>query len=667
MVRDISVLVQSQSWDRNEDFSETMFSNKGGLLVVKQKSPDGQTVNATANSYVLRLELAAMSQDMNVTELALTKTGDAPVGRIMCQGIDYVVSGDKVALEFSPPLVVRNRETKMLDIYADISNAQTGSAVGFRVKTLSDIKVTEGTVTVVSELEDYTRYINNVPQEIKVDGAFGDWQGKSLPDAVGDANNSNIDIVRYGVFTDTVQGTVSFHLKVYGEMLGGTAVPWKTPSFPWKPPLQAQPSPPSPPSPPRKIPVATGVDTAYFFIDSDNDTSTGYSVGGVGADYSINITGKYGNIIDSRLEKYLGDGWVWNWTYAESVDVMKESRQLECGLSKSAIGILDNSTWNVYFQVSDWRRAKDWERQNSLFDPYVLASGGELSWSADGATWTPVGDAGADTDFTDITSDGSKYLYALTRSGRVHRSMDGGTSWALWGTGPSATTDYDSIVARTDVTGIVYVLRTTGVHYSYDGTTWTANLGTVAVDTYVGIALGRTSGADLTRRLYIVDNDGQWYWNGLSLTRILTATPDGDVNPAPTNDYTDMGGDADGYLYVLDNDGPIRKSTDGGTTWVSMTDPCPINNVCVRIEGDPLVSGLVWILRSDGPVYRSTDGGTSWIQPGDAGGLTYVGLTCPIPEFPTVFWPVALAPVLVIAYTRVNGRRHGRPSPGPRS
>ncbi len=68
------------------------------------------------------------------------------------------------------------------------------------------------------------------------------------------------------------------------------------------------------------IPLYGGEEAAIyqFFIDADNDTSTGYSVGGIGADYLVEMIAGY----IPRLYEYSGNGTSWSWTLIGLVDYL---------------------------------------------------------------------------------------------------------------------------------------------------------------------------------------------------------------------------------------------------------------------------------------------------------------------------------------------------------
>ena len=271
----------------------------------------------------------------------------------------------------------------------------------------------------------------------------------------------------------------------------------------------------------------------------------------------------------------------------------------------------------------------------------VEQSGGTTYFSSDGVSWTtrttlPLASA------VDVTRDANDCLFALLSTGEVYKSCGAGDSWTFMDDAGTETT-YDSITSHPTLANYIYVmLSDTGVvKRSEDGgATWITS-GAPTADIFVGVAIGRTSAADTTPRLYICDNDGTTYYNSVTFAAdaAWTATADTDVGNA--TDYTDLAGDINGYLYVLDNDGPIVKSTDGMANWAALTNqPTTATNLYARVEQDYYIStdysSNLYTLQTDGIVSRSLDGGaTAWTSQGDVGADTdYVGLSSS-PSLPT--------------------------------
>ena len=98
--------------------------------------------------------------------------------------------------------------------------------------------------------------------QIRIDGSFGDWEAITTHnDSLSDAANDDIDIIDYKIISDAFN--IYFFIQVAGSAFGDSEG-----------------------------------DTSRIFIDIDQDSSTGYSVMGIGADYQIRVFG-HGGIVES--------------------------------------------------------------------------------------------------------------------------------------------------------------------------------------------------------------------------------------------------------------------------------------------------------------------------------------------------------------------------------
>ncbi|HTX44380.1 MAG TPA: hypothetical protein VMC61_06580, partial [Methanocella sp.] len=109
------------------------------------------------------------------------------------------------------------------------------------------------------------------------------------------------------------------------------------------------------PQPAAPLPRAMGEDAARIFVDSDDNSLTGYCVGGIGADRMLEITGKGGIIISRTVSDFAGaTAASWNWTQVGILDAAMDAAQLECGLD-----LANGNGLKVVFWTTDWRGAKD--------------------------------------------------------------------------------------------------------------------------------------------------------------------------------------------------------------------------------------------------------------------------------------------------------------------
>jgi hypothetical protein len=115
------------------------------------------------------------------------------------------------------------------------------------------------------------------------------------------------------------------------------------------------------PLPTPVLPVVTGEDVAYIFIDTDDNASTGYLVDRyIGAEYMLDISGK-GNLITSKtLNRYSSfSGRHWKWEEISDVDCAVDSQALETQINFNALGIQDNGSFKIWFFTTDWQSGGD--------------------------------------------------------------------------------------------------------------------------------------------------------------------------------------------------------------------------------------------------------------------------------------------------------------------
>jgi hypothetical protein len=99
--------------------------------------------------------------------------------------------------------------------------------------------------------------------------------------------------------------------------------------------------------------LKTGEDLVNIFIDYDNNSLSGFQIGGMGADYLLELRGKSAKITSKGYFKYSGTSpFDWNWEEVGSIEAESDCFQLEAQISKDLLNI--NGPYKVYFQTSDW-------------------------------------------------------------------------------------------------------------------------------------------------------------------------------------------------------------------------------------------------------------------------------------------------------------------------
>ena len=95
---------------------------------------------------------------------------------------------------------------------------------------------------------------------------------------------------------------------------------------------------------------------SQFYIDVDNNATTGYKVGEVGSEFLIE---------NNVLYKYSGTNGGWKWTKVASISISKNGSVIEVAIPITSINIARGSTISVYFLCND-------NRAESLTGKYSL-------------------------------------------------------------------------------------------------------------------------------------------------------------------------------------------------------------------------------------------------------------------------------------------------------
>ncbi len=312
-------------------------------------------------------------------------------------------------------------ETRSFTLEVDISpSAEAGRTLGATISSASGIDVENGAASLVTEPSSHDMgYIEVVPFGVMIDGGFSDWPSP-LDDELGEpatGSSHSVDISKYGAYNDGSK--LSFYMRTNGNFMGGASVPHaggiKAPSS--EPGTVIGPGPidsdgdgildenepgyeydfnndgipdsqsddddgdgeidydaggtdevlfnnqtkatkyigPVDPEPP-----SNGYDITRIYVDADNDTSTGYIHSGLGADYLIEFTGKYGIVKSSSIMEFIGSNQgQWNWTENGSPDFRHDTRQLEAMLdiqtTEEISASFETKAWNDDGDDSDIR------------------------------------------------------------------------------------------------------------------------------------------------------------------------------------------------------------------------------------------------------------------------------------------------------------------------
>ena len=359
------IRVHARGWDEHEDLGDYNIGIDKGVLYVRQEAIGVQVLQKTANTELLELNLKAVNGDAKVEFITLTKMGTASITSVTVDGQSYSVLGNMCLMTFSPPMKIKQGETKTLDITANLASVTDGETLGFKIALAADIKAGKTVVTLESHLVDYIAYVGGYPTSIAIDGAFGDWQPQFIIDDSTDENpNENVDIAKYGSKTDGSK--VSFYMSVDGDLMGGIMIPLGNPQIVSRPPVT--PSGPTGPTTPVELPVNRGEDVVRIFLDTDDDLATGFNpytsmiaqlqTFPLGADYMLEMSGKNGVPIDQGSYRFAGANQRdYLWVREKDITAAQDDAQLETQFDLGGLAIPANI--RAYFWLSDVNSRRD--------------------------------------------------------------------------------------------------------------------------------------------------------------------------------------------------------------------------------------------------------------------------------------------------------------------
>jgi tetratricopeptide (TPR) repeat protein len=370
----------------NTDTSDLLIGNERGALLVAQSGLTPQEIsNISAPVPLLALNLTASVSDISITGIdlePLATTADRPsaitnVSLYLDTGHDMIPDGNDLLLSsaalkngsfnisIQPPLQVQRGMAIGLLATGSLKNdSSVGSPAGLRILSHETVRLVKGAAT-LSGGGSLGFVISQLPK-IVIDGAFGDWESVNVVNDTDDPVRPDIDILHHAVASN--RESVSFYFDVEGEMLGGTLVPAAARTRP------AKPGPIGPPTPvaPLPLPVVTGEDTAAIFIDADRNVSTGILVAGMmGAEFSVQITGKEGRVISSAAYRASAGA---NWSLMGAASAATDEKRLEAQVTFALLGI-QPCTVDAVIYTTDWSGQRDYSSE-------ARGRGGELNITA---------------------------------------------------------------------------------------------------------------------------------------------------------------------------------------------------------------------------------------------------------------------------------------------
>jgi hypothetical protein len=389
----------------------------------------GDAIISNLKQGSLSIEQTRMDKDIldldivDVLQLEFRVFG-APV---MISDIDMNIDekyGDDIFYEPVLPdrLEINPGEVYTFKIQLNTKRIPPGTFIEIGLTGSNMITSTADVVTIIGFPAKY--YVGQKPDTIQIDGAFGDWS--SINGFIDNNDevvlNNNINLSQYKFSNDT--NSLYFYFEVNGDMMGGAMVPegaiyfYEQPEtididgdgvpdsrdpYPqtakytdndsWSDDFESvishtnlssddtdgdgyrddlDPDPLDPRIPPIPTPppprILHGKDTAVIYIDSDLNPSTGFRFVDVkiGADYKVEITGKYQFLLEKTLYKFTGNNqYIYNWTSIRTIDAAIDPYRLESSVLLSDLNLKPGDGFNLYYMLSDWSAQKDFS--NDIF------------------------------------------------------------------------------------------------------------------------------------------------------------------------------------------------------------------------------------------------------------------------------------------------------------
>ncbi len=299
-VESVLALFHTLSWNGEEDFSDFVLSETGGVLNVLQRSAIVTQTVSGVDQNLLNLELTAVNERITLTSVEVEILGTMLTSEISSLDLvdstglvlDQVLFGGNPAVFEFDPIDIEEGESNTLTVRADITGG-SGKTLGAGVLSSSSFDVGYDAVTLeyVSSTYDLG-YVDTAPAQTIIDGGFADWINCSNVDEVGETSiqgDYDIDVMCFG---NTVgQGNLYAYFDVTGQMLAGTDVPRHSPTIrSQSPPLMVDSDRDTVPDQYDVYPYDynnDGISDGQTPDDVDSDMITDYPFG---SDYWLNTT-----------------------------------------------------------------------------------------------------------------------------------------------------------------------------------------------------------------------------------------------------------------------------------------------------------------------------------------------------------------------------------------
>ncbi len=554
----------SRSHGGARDFSEMMAGPSGPAVLVSQVPVERPALAmAPGPQPILRLALEARGDAVRLSGVVLERSGNASagtVGEVQLRSGERVVSSGRFAadrLDLRTDLRVLPGKTEMLEVLVNVlDGAVPGSVLGMGLAGQDSARLLRGTATVAGAgLRSF--YIGAPPARITIDGAFGDWAGATAhPDPAGDGDGPCIDLVDGRAVKEP--GALSFLARVDGTMLGGESVPLPFEDRP-------VPAPAGPPGPHGGVitkNLLVPQDTVAAYIDADASNRSGSVVAGtgIGAEYSLVVTGMAGRITGSQAFAWSAPNG--SWELLGAFEAARDPDRLELRAPIRALGIALGPVFRALVLATDWSGGEDaLDEPIALEDPLLMSDNSTIHSSSDGVSWKTEVVIDDTLVWRDLCTDSNGYAYALERDGTVFRSTGDWTAWSRI----INSALHKAVALATDGTSF-YALEMDGETFkAASGGSWSkqGDIGVpndyedMCIDSGGNLFAIRSSTCDTASN----SSDGGVTWNNFGTKNV------GNAGGTQTNAavVAGAGWNSTKYIFILQSDGNVRYDTDGRT------------------------------------------------------------------------------------------------------
>ena len=390
------------------DSSDVVAGGEGGLSL-RWSSICPEVASGINDSVpMMKLLLKAAGDDVTLESLnfGLTpSTHDDDVDRVVLldEGGEQIAAAEINAgsARMNLDMVMPDGDDRELEVHLILSDdAILGHVAGLTLGTDSVLAGDAGVTVEADRTGDglQNTYILDIPPVVVLDGAFSDWDKEGTSSSgVGYIPNPNVDLSSYQWTGDLDE--LYFYMEVDSVMLGGVDVPSVPRYYVTEEDLTARTDSDldgipdedddSPndydndgkPDSDDKDDDGDGIpdisddytgpglvmseeeaaailssDRAHVFVDSDDDEETGFSLPGLtmGAEYMVEVEGRYNSIERSALSKWTANGW----ENVKDVKTRIDSKRLEMGVLREDVG-LSSGSGRIFFHTIDWALNQD--------------------------------------------------------------------------------------------------------------------------------------------------------------------------------------------------------------------------------------------------------------------------------------------------------------------